>query len=60
MAIMALATHSATGTNLNITVVLEAIVWSQWNLYIMDTLVQDTFVHYSEVSYIWSVGVAYR
>ena len=32
----------------------------QWNLYITDTLVQDTFVHYSEVSFIGSVGVAYR
>jgi hypothetical protein len=30
----------------------------QWNLYITDTLVQDTFVHYSEVSFIGSVGVA--
>jgi hypothetical protein len=27
----------------------------QWNLYIMDILVQDTFVHYSEVSFIGSM-----
>ncbi len=34
----------------------------QCNLYtcITDTLVQDTFVHYSEVSFIGSVGVAYH
>jgi hypothetical protein len=31
-----------------------SILSIQWNLYIIDTLVQDTFIHYSEVSFIGS------